>query len=506
MNGQPARPATHVHEAELVIVGAGAAGATAALEAHAAGATFVGLDQLREFGGTAIVSGGGVSISGSPMQREKGIEDSPELAIHDMLDGQDEGEADEAWARFYYTHSVDGLYEWLMTHGVQWGAITDNELNSMPRRHVPKNQGLGLMTWLWESHQQKGIADNWHFAMTAKDLIWDNGRVVGVLAEDKDGATHEFRGRAILMTTGGFNGNLPMVLDACPKLSAVPRALAGGGVGALGSGHEILKRNGAALTHMHNVFTYVYATPDPEDPKGERGLVFRGIDSSIWVNGQGQRFHDESQNGGVLGSIALLAQDPPMCWAIVDHAMAEKLDVSDPRYRRGAEALRDRIWGLLNTSPSIGSGATLRETAERAGIDATGFEATVAEWNRVLASGAESDPSTGRKLKGLAPLVEPPFYAIQYLPLARKNLGGVSTDLRCRVRGTNGESIPGLYAAGELCGFAGGHMTGTRPLEGIMLGGCLFSGRVAGAWAAHEVGHGNPTHLDAEAPVAGAAR
>ena len=96
MSGQ----GTHIHEADLVIVGAGAAGATAALEAHAAGATFVGLDQLEAFGGTAIVSGGGCSISGSPFQAAKGVEDSPELALHDMLDGQTE--ADEEWARFYY--------------------------------------------------------------------------------------------------------------------------------------------------------------------------------------------------------------------------------------------------------------------------------------------------------------------------------------------------------------------------------------------------------------------
>ena len=133
------------------------------------------------------------------------------------------------------------------------------------------------------------------------------------------------------------------------------------------------------------------------------------------------------------------------------------------------------------------------------------FERTVADWNALLASGAERDPSTGRPLQGIAPLIEPPFYAIQFLPLARKNLGGVSTDLRCRVRSVSGEIIPGLYAAGELCGFAGGHIAGTRPLEGIMLGGCLFSGRVAGAWAAHDTGHGTPVHLDASVPVGAAA-
>ena len=131
-------------------------------------------------------------------------------------------------------------------------------------------------------------------------------------------------------------------------------------------------------------------------------------------------------------------------------------------------------------------------------MDPERFERTIAEWNALLASGAESDPRTGRKLADLQPFVEPPFYALQFLPLARKNQGGIKTDLRCRVQRPNGDLIPGLYAAGELCGFAGGHISGSRALEGIMLGGSLFSGRVAGAWAAHEAGGREPHHLAAE--------
>jgi predicted oxidoreductase len=98
-------------------------------------------------------------------------------------------------------------------------------------------------------------------------------------------------------------------------------------------------------------------------------------------------------------------------------------------------------------------------------------------------------------LKDAKSFVEPPFYAMEFLPLARKNQGGIRTDLRCGVVTEAGETVPGLYAAGELCGFGGGHLSGVRSLEGIMIGGSLFSGRVAGAWAAHELGHPEPTHL-----------
>src|SRR5262249_11874572 len=82
------------------------------------------------------------------------------------------------------------------------------------------------------------------------------------------------------------------------------------------------------------------------------------------------------------------------------------------------------------------------------------------------------------------------FYALHYVPLARKNFGGVKTNLRCQVLDKHYEPIPGLYAAGELTGMAGGHINGKAGLEGTMLGPALFSGRVGGAWAACEAGYG----------------
>lgn len=493
MVGHDGKPGGEVHEADIVIVGAGAAGAMAALSAHEQGATFVGLDQLEEFGGTAIVSGGGMQVAGSSMQAEQGIEDSPERAFHDMVDGNPE--ADPEWVRFYYERSVKELYEWLRGHGLPYANITISEGDSVPRRHVPKNTGLGLMTRLREVHEELGLDRYWHLSMTAKDLIVSAGRVVGVSAKDKSGRPHEFRGQTVIVATGGFAGSLPMVLRYSERLRAAGRILAGGGVGALGTGHEILLRHGATLVNVGNVVIYVFATPDYEDPKLERGLVIRGIESCIWVNGAGRRFHNETLQGSVYGPPAVLAQRPPIYWAILDQQMAENVVVSDPRYRAGSEAFRDKIWQLLRESPYVSSGNTLHELAERAGFAPDEFERTVASWDALLASGAERDPETGRKLAGLQPFVEPPFYAMQFWPLARKNQGGVKTDLRCRVLDAAGEVIPGLYAAGELCGFAGGHISGNRSLEGIMIGGSLFSGRVAGAWAAYETGRPEPTHL-----------
>src|SRR5438105_8393979 len=134
---------------------------------------------------------------------------------------------------------------------------------------------------------------------------------------------------------------------------------------------------------------------------------------------------------------------------------------------------------------------TLAALCKKAGVeDLDKFLSEVAEYNKCFDAGAEREPKFGKSLKGSKKFDTPPYYAMQLFPLARKNFGGVKTDLRCRVLNRSLEPIPGLYAAGEVAGMAGGHINGAAGLEGTMLGPAIFSGRVAGAWAAHEAGFG----------------
>ncbi len=255
--------------------------------------------------------------------------------------------------------------------------------------------------------------------------------------------------------------------------------LLGGGRGANGDGHALLERLGAAFTHMDIIWMYPYGTPDPTDPDGLRGLVLRGMDSEIWVNQRGERFHNEALRGGASGTAALLAQDPPRCWSIIDGAMARRVTVSDPEYQTHGLPNRHTIQRLLDESPHVARGATIADLAVAADLNATTLAATIADHNAALAAGEAVDPMFGRSLARLEPIESPPFYAIPFLPLARKNFGGVRTDLECRVLRSDGTAIEGLLAAGELAGIAGGHINGRSGLEGTMLGPSLFSGRVA---------------------------
>ena len=185
-----------------------------------------------------------------------------------------------------------------------------------------------------------------------------------------------------------------------------------------------------------------------------------------------------------------LRQSPPHAWAIVDASMTANMQVSGPYYNDGGRILRDKVEELLAHSPYIHKAETLGELARRIEVDVPAFLSEVEQYNQAVAAGLEREPRFGKPLKLCKKFDTPPYRAIQLFPLARKNLGGVKTDLRCRVFDKHFEPIPGLYAAGEVAGMAGGHINGKTGLEGTMLGPSIFSGRVAGGWAAREAGFG----------------
>jgi flavocytochrome c len=462
--------------ADLLIVGAGAAGATAAIDAAQAGADVLVLEAMAEFGGTAATSGGGICIAGSSLQVDKGISDSPAKALEDWL-AFGAPDADEAWADFYLRSSAPDLFDWLSEVGVQWTGINMQEGNRVPRWHAPRGSGAGLMQAVHE--YAKKLPIRWEYGARVVDLLQSGGRVTGVVAEYSDGAREEFDAPATLLASGGFNNNPEMVRTHAARSARGHKVLLGGGRGATGEGHALLERLGAQFVNLDVIWMYPYGTPDPSDPEGMRGLVLRGMDSDIWVNQRAERFHNESLRGGASGATALLAQDPPRCWSIIDSRMASRVTVTDPAYQDHGAPRREAIQGLLDTSPFIARGATIAELAESAGLDASTLQDTVDEHNALLASGAATDPLFGRPLGRLEPIESAPFYGIQFLPLARKNFGGVRTDLDCRVLRPDGTAIDGLYAAGELAGMAGGHINGHAGLEGTMLGPSLFSGRAA---------------------------
>ena len=473
---------------DVAIIGTGGAGLAAAIEARSAGAQVLILEQAESLGGASIISGGGCFIVGSPLQESHGIRDNPDDAFEDWVKwGQ--GSADEKWARFYIEHSLHDLYSWAEGLGVKWVDLKYQEGNRVMRWHRPDNNGLGITTVLINAVRSRGVTDILTSTAATK-ILTQNGMVCGLKAANtKSGEAVDIHSKTLVVASGGFNANLDMVLEVRSDLRRY-KIMEGAGVGATGGGHKLVREIGGYLTHMDHIWFYVYATPDYRDPKGRRGLVFRLTPGYIWVNQQGRRFHDESRSGGAAATPALMAQDPPHAWAVLDTPMTAKMEVADPYYRSGDKVRRDKVQELLDNSPYIRKADSLEELARKIEVDLPAFLATVERYNRACESGLEREPEFGKPLKQSKRFDTPPFYAIQLFPLARKNFGGIKTDLKCRVLNKYFQPIPALYAAGEVAGMAGGHINGRAGLEGTMLGPSIFSGRVAGAWAAEEAGFG----------------
>jgi predicted oxidoreductase len=475
------------YETDIAIIGAGAAGVAAGIEAADAGARAIAFEQYAAPGGAAITSGGGCLIVGSPVQKDMGIHDTPDLAFGDWIRWGGPS-ADAVWARYYIEHTLHDLYHWSEALGARWADLKLQEGNSVLRWTRSDRNGLGLMSNLIDAFHRKGGEIVPETEITGMRI--EGGRITGLDGRNtRTGEPIRIGSKAVVVATGGFNSNLDMVLEFYPALRG-DKVLVGSGRGSTGAGHELVRKAGGYLTHMDHIWFYVYATPDYRDEAQRRGLVFRMVPGYIWVNQQGRRFHNEALSGGNSATPALLAQSPRHAWAIMDTPMAATMEIADPYYRDGDKVVRAKIWELLNSSPYIRRADTLAGLAQSMQVDAPAFLATVERYNQACRQRLDTEPEFGKPLKASKPFDTPPYYAVQMFPLARKNFGGVKTDLGCRVLDKHFQPIPGLFAAGEVAGMAGGHINGRAGLEGTMLGPSIFSGRVAGGWAAHAAGHG----------------
>ena len=183
-------------DADVIVAGSGGAGLAAALDSLEQGASVLVVEREDEMGGATAISGGGCFIVATPLQAEKGVDDTTEKALEEWLRwGQ--GSAHEEWARFYIEKGCDALFHWMAGLGVVWDALNHQEGNSVPRWHHPQGGGKGLWQALYDAAQQRGVARGLTNT-AATGLIWEGNAVAGLWVKRQDtGEEEELRCRVL---------------------------------------------------------------------------------------------------------------------------------------------------------------------------------------------------------------------------------------------------------------------------------------------------------------------
>jgi predicted oxidoreductase len=527
----------NTYEADVAIIGGGLAGIVTALELLDQGKDVVLLELNGEekFGGLARVSFGGIFVVGSREQRRAGFRDTVDLALADWIS---HGELDEAdvwprrWAEAYVSQCHDDVYVWLRRNGIKFFPVVhwvergiSTTGNTVPRFHIVWGTGEGLVLGLLDKLEAHPHRSRLRVCLRHRvtGLTRSGGSFSGCTGtHEVTGEEFEVEAGCVVVASGGIMGDLDRVRRHWPRQLGEPpeHLLSGAQPAADGNVHDLAEAQGAKLTHLDRMWLYAAGVHHWRPDHELHGLSVVPSRSALWLNFRGERMGPPAVMGSYDARYAvetICRQKKRHSWQIMNQRIARReLSISGSEFNHAAREKKflrfvfSVLWGnpglvqeFSDNCPDFVAAGTLPELAAKmnalAGsedVDPERLAAEVRRYDELVARG----PIPGgddqvlriaatRKYRGdrvrtckFARIDDPramPFIAIRSHILTRKSLGGIQTDLRCRVLDLAGEPLPGLYAVGEAAGFGGGGVHGIRSLEGTFLGGCVLGGRLA---------------------------
>lgn len=487
-------------EADVVVVGAGGAGMTAAITAAGEGKSVVILESQSMVGGNSVRATGGMNAGKTVYQDENefgesaGVEKTLKTAAEKYADNETitalAKTVSEQWAAYQanptgYFDSVELMeldtmiggkgindpelvetlcensadaIDWLDEHGITLHNVSSFGGASVKRIHRPVNAegktvsvGSYMIPLLQENCEKAGV--KMMLDTTATEILTDaNGAAVGVKATGASGETVTVNAKAVVLATGGFGANLDMVVKYKPELKGFMTTNA---PGIQGQGIEMAQAIGAATVDMDQIQIH------PTVEANTAALITEGLrgDGAVLINAEGKRFIDEVGTRDVV-SAAEIAQTGSYSWLVVDQAMVDASSV---------------IQGYIKKGYTV-TGETYEELGKAMGVDAAAFAETMEKWNGYVE--AKNDPDFGRT-SFANPLNTAPYYAVKVTAGVHHTMGGLKINANTEVLNEKGEVIPGLFAAGEVTG--GVH--GANRLGGNAVADFTVFGRIAGAAA-----------------------
>ena len=494
-NAEPAEDSTV--DTDIVIVGAGGAGMTAALTATSEGKSVVIVESQPVVGGNSVRATGGMNAGKTVYQDENefgesaGVEKTLKTAAEKYADNETitalAKTVSEQWAEYqknptgYFdsvelmeldtmiggkgindpalvetlcSNSADAI-DWLDEHGITLHSVSSFGGASVKRIHRPvdaegKTVSVGsyMIPLLEENCEKAGVQILLN--TTANEILTDaSGAAVGIKATGSTGETVTVNAKAVVLTIGGFGANLDMVVEYKPELKGFMTTNA---AGAQGQGIEMATAIGAGTVDMDQIQIH------PTVEANTAALITEGLrgDGAVLINAEGKRFIDEVGTRDVV-SAAEIAQTGSYSWLVVDQAMVDASSV---------------IQGYIKKGYTV-TGETYEELGKAMGVDEAAFAETMKTWNGYVE--AKNDPDFGRT-SFANPLDTAPYYAIKVTAGVHHTMGGLTINTNTEVLKEDGTVIPGLFAAGEVTG--GVH--GANRLGGNAVADFTVFGRIAG--------------------------
>ncbi len=435
-------------DADIVIVGAGGAGMTAAIHAVEAGKDVILLEKMPYAGGNTTKATGGMNAAETHYQQEQNIEDTVSQFIEDTMTGG-HNLNNRALVTVMAEKSAAGI-DWLDSIGAPLPKVSFSGGATNARIHSPED-GSGVGAYLVTAFLKKmdALGVNVMYDTKATELIMTDGAITGVKAEGKT-AKYKINAKAVILTTGGFGSNEDMIVKYKPELKGTVKT---GSPGATGDGIVMAEEVGAALVDIEQIQLH------PTVEQGTSMLITEGVrgDGAILVNQSGKRFINELLTRDVV-SAGELAQEGGYAYLIFDQ-----------RLRDGLKAIEKYVSIGITTQAD-----TIEELAEKIGADPATLAQTLSDWNQYVAD--KNDAEFGRDTGMEHDLSVAPYYAIKIAPGIHHTMGGVKINTDAAVINTKNQVIPGLFAAGEVTGGVhGGNRIGGTAVTDIVVFGTIAS-------------------------------
>uniref|UniRef100_UPI0018E0B31F flavocytochrome c n=1 Tax=Geomonas ferrireducens TaxID=2570227 RepID=UPI0018E0B31F len=447
------RQAKRADKADIVVIGAGAAGFTAAITAHDAGAKVIIIEKQPITGGNSMLAAGGMNAAETVYQKEKGIPDSVDLMYKDTMTGGGNLN-DPALAMVLAKNSASSV-DWLTRLGADLSDVGRMGGASVNRTHRPKG-GAAVGAHITEVLRKNAAQRNLDIRINSKvvKILEDKkGRVIGVRVAGKHSGEYTIKAKAVIIAAGGFSANPERVAFYRPEYKGMTTS---NQPGATGDGIELGNQAGGELKDMKEIQIH------PTVAAGSRTLITEAVrgNGAILVNHEGKRFVNELTTRDKC-SAAILAQKGQSAFLVFDEGVRKSLKQIDGYFH-------------LNL---VSQGGSVRDLAAAIKVPADALEASIASYNKAVDDKNDAEfkrPDLPRALRTAG------YYAIEVKPGVHYTMGGLKITIGSEVLGKDGKVIPGLYAAGE--GTGGVH--GKNRLGGNSISQTITFGRIAGENAA----------------------